>query len=152
MVEEVSNAEALAILDGLSEEEYVFHGSPQAYDILRPQVPFQNQNLIEEYKRKGVHGTLMTEIALLYAVIHEPKDRWGWKIETEPFPQLFVQGPRRMRGGRGFVHICKRTSFAITVPPGLVCVSTKLVKPKRILCVQPNILEVLMGMERLAFR
>lgn len=152
MVEDVSNAEALAILDGLSENEIVLHGSSAYHNILRPFLPVQNPYLIKEYGKKAVYGTLMTEIALLYAVIHEPQDQWGWTIDPQTHPHLFVYGPKRMRAEKGHVYICSRRNFNTIVPPGLVCLSSKQVKPKRVLSVQPNILEVLLDTERLAFR
>ena len=152
MVQDISNAEALAILDGLPAAEYALHGSTTLHEVLKSYLPRQHPDLLPEYRKKAVHGTLVTEVALMYATILESQDFWGWQFKPKKRPHLFLISPARTRISAGYVYICKRTSFVATIAPGLVCLSPRQVKPVRILRIQPNILEVLGERDRLGFR
>ncbi|MEI9966867.1 MAG: hypothetical protein WDN67_04560 [Candidatus Moraniibacteriota bacterium] len=139
----------LAFLDGLSEEEFVLHGSEHAYEYLIPSDP-QQGHLIPEYDQVAVYGTCSVEIALLYAVIRTPTVDWGWRVIDDPFhPHILVVGPERLQISSGYVHLVRRSSFTDFVLNGLACLAYTPVKPERAIPVLPDILELLIKQRRI---
>lgn len=148
----MTNDHLLEYLDGLPEERYALHGAREKHWTLEPAFPNQPSLKEKSYNRLAVYGTLMTEIALLYATIHEYSQNWGWLLDLESdSPGLIVRGPKGMEQGDGYVHILYRNDFQIVVPPGLVCISANAVQPFKILEVPAGILDTLQKKGRVRF-
>ena len=146
----MTNEQVIAYLDRLPADKLVLHASNEKHDILKPAYPEQ-AHLIPEYNQCAVYGTLFTEIALAYAVIHESRADWGWEFDPDKKPHIFIEGPKYLRAGIGYVHILKRSDFTQVIEPGLVCLAFEEVVPRRVIEVQPNILEVLQSRRRIRF-
>jgi len=144
----MDNEKLIMYLDGLPQDTYVLHGAKEKQDVLYPAFPHQ-PNLIEEYNLCAVYGTLCTEISILYAVIHEEKTNWGWKIYPKKTPSLCVYGPPSLKGGLGYIHILERSDFTQVIEPGLVCLAFTPVRPLEVIEIQPTILESLQRRRRL---
>lgn len=140
---------ALTLLDGLSENQFVLHGSPNQWELLIPQPPDQG-HLISEYNRLAVYGTCVVEIAILYAVIRAPSSDWGWRlVEDSWHPHILVVGPGRLPVSSGYVHIAKRSAFADFVLEGLTCLAYTPVSIERTILIYPHILELLIDQRRI---
>lgn len=137
------SASTLATLDGLSEEEWVLHGSSYSCDYFWPSDPHQG-HLIPEYNRKAVYGTCLVELAVLYATIRTPSADWGWHLIDEPYhPHILVVGPPRLHVGGGYIHLAERSAFTDFVLDGLTCLSYTEVKSEKEILVYPSMLELL---------
>lgn len=139
----------LASLDGLSEEEFVLHGSRERHTYLIPQDPDQG-HLIPEYDRVAVYGTCVVEIAVLYAMIRTSSQDWGWRLIDNGFtPHILVVGPARLHISSGYVHVVPRPAFTDFVLEGLACLAYRPVRPKEAIRVYPDLLELLVALKRI---
>ncbi len=150
MRKEKTNEQVIRYLNRLPADRFVLHGAAEKYDVLRPAYPHQ-LDLIPEYNQCAVYGTLFAEVALTYAIIHEPRTEWGWKFDPDKRPHFFIDGPPYLRAGIGYIHILKRSDFTKIIEPGLVCLAFKAVVPVRVIAVQPTILELLQRRGKLQF-
>ena len=143
------SASTLTFLDGLSEEEWVLHGSPNSCDYLWPSDPEQG-HLIPEYNHKAVYGTCLVDIAVLYATIRTPSEDWGWRFIDDLYhPHILIVGPERLRVSQGYIHLVKRSAFIDFVLEGLTCLAYKEVKSEQEFIVYPSILELLIRQRRI---
>ena len=143
------SASTLTTLDGLSEEEWVLHGSSYSCDCLWPSDPEQG-HLIPEYNQKAVYGTCLVELAILYATIRTPKIDWGWQLVDNPRnPHILVVGPEYLHLSKGYVHLIGREAFTDFILEGLTCLSYTEVKPKKEVTVYPSMLQLLIKQRRI---
>jgi hypothetical protein len=143
------SASTLAILDGLSEEEWVLHGSRYSCDYIYPSAPHQD-HLIPEYNCLAVYGTCVVEIAILYATIRTPSADWGWQLVDDPHhPHILVLGPENLHLSMGYIHLVKREEFPKFILGGLTCLSYNAVRSRREIAVYPNMLQLLVQHRRI---
>lgn len=143
------SASTLTTLDGLSEEEWVLHGSPYSCDCLWPSDPHQG-HLIPEYNRKAVYGTCLVELAVLYATIRTSSSDWGWRLIDEPYhPHILVLGPEHLHISKGYIHLIRREAFTEFVLEGLTCLSETEVKSSKEIVVYPSMLQLLIKQRRI---
>lgn len=119
--------EIFEFLRNLSETNFVLHGSPHLVDTVVPhQSTFDGGSSI--HNECGIYGTLFVELALLYALIHEDNDAWGWKLDTDA-EQFLVKVPRKCKGGVGYVYVLPRFYFEKVVEGGSICIARKQIVP-----------------------
>lgn len=145
----MQETELLRCLRSFTEElRYVFHGSPHLVEILEPRQAFHDVER-PELNQHAVYASCFHSISLLYAVIHEDRNRWGWKWMPNQEPcELTVVAPARIRGGPGYLYVLEAKEFSAHVHP-LNLISYKPVVPVHTLEIPPTILEDLQRAEEL---
>ena len=103
------SAELYHRLEGISEDAFVLHGSPQILTHLEPrQTSF---NTAKAFSKYGLYATTCVEIALLYALIHDTRDAWGWKWDPANPSPIRVEAFDNCRYGPGYIYVVHRKPF-----------------------------------------
>lgn len=89
-------------------DQFVMHGSPHRLDTVEPhQAVFEGR---PELSRYGVYATQVIEVAVLYAVIHEKRDLWGYAhLPLSDFMEVHV--PSGFQPRSGFIHVLPKQAF-----------------------------------------
>ena len=137
----MTGAELLRYLRSLTEKrQFTFHGSPHKVEMLEPRQALHDGGH-PELNQFGVYATDCVQIALLYALIHEDRNKWGWKWDPYTRPgELMVVVPDPFKGGPGYLYVLNRTDFS-TDGNGVSRISHKAVTPVEILEIHPTTLE-----------
>lgn len=120
---------------------FVLHGSLVRSNTLVPNRPnlktFTNRRKTKRIREKAVYGTLVVEVAVIYATL--PKDiQWKYVKEGRYF-HVRYQG-EEIGLYDGYIHVCRRTSFDCGVG---ILTSKRAVKVVRTIRVNADTLEYL---------
>jgi hypothetical protein len=122
--------------------EAVFHGSPHRYEVLAPR-----QCVIRgghpDHTQCGVYASAYPPISLLYALIHEDKNKWGWNCDFKKSNAVNVTAPDPLMGGPGYLYVLPKTLFATEIGEGVCCVAYQPVIPIDVFEVHPTVLKYL---------
>lgn len=130
-------------LQRVSYEKFVLHGSPHKLSILEPrQAYFREES--PHANEHAIYATTYTPIAVLYALIREPQETWGWRIETDPKDfGLQVRAPAELRLGSGYLYLLPRQHFISNPddPLGIVSRAYEPLTPRRVYEVDASVME-----------
>ena len=144
--------DALAYLESLPEDEFVLHGSPHRVSRIHPRQTLMDRSL-PEYQEYAVYGTLVAEVAILYALIHLRRDWWGWYLEDSADPPCLMVGtacPQPLALAAGFVHVLPRAPFKKLVHAGLVCLAYEEIVPVESVPIEASLFDRLVSSGRFA--
>lgn len=131
----------LKSIERIPYDRFVIHGSGVRKSTLLPRKPAPTTNY-KLHHRKAIYGTRFVEIAIIYAVVDgDPK----WRNVRGEGIFLFV--PKEGLVLRdGYVYVCPHRNFT---PHNFVCLSTRPVKPERVIKVPSTALEELCRAKRI---
>lgn len=99
----MNDAETYAYLQGLSEETFVLHGSPYAFDVAEPR-PAECGSGTEYKNRCAVYASITMFDPVIRAVIHGDT---GWRHANS---QIKIEG-EDLRLGEGYIYVLPRAAF-----------------------------------------
>jgi len=137
------SAELYRCLEEISEDGFVLHGSPHLLTQIEPRQTSYRR--LKAFSRYGVYATTYVEVALLYALIHDSRDRWSWALdETGPSPKIIVRAEEGCKYGPGYLYVTSRKYFRqIKDGKGLIYLTRKPVQVVKVLEVDGFILQEL---------
>lgn len=109
-------------LESIPEDRYVLHGSPYKLSQILPHQTAAD-GIIPEYQEHAVYGTIYPPMAMLYAVIHDPRDCWGWKVDEDGVLVFRMLDTLPLTPKDGYIYVLPRASFTKIISPGSACLA-----------------------------
>lgn len=139
----------LRSIQKIPHKHFVLHGSAVRSNTLVPNRPdmssFTNQRKTKGFREKGVYGTLVREVALIYATL--PNDvQWRFVRKGKFFHVRWRDKEVALHAG--YIHVCRRSSFD---RGALVIASKRAVKVVRTFRIDPEVLIYLWEKKRILF-
>ncbi len=135
------NKRILKAIERIPHETYVLHGSKRSSRILMPRKPCGEIKNPRIAKRKCVYGTSLQEVAIFYALIDLPCDKWGWKVTDSGELIVTIASDKDMfLRMTGYVHVLSKKYFK-GLTYDVICFSKIPQQPVRVIRVTAAIVE-----------